>query len=158
MTKTLALLAGLAFVNASRPAQSDPLARLTGTWIRDSATGPDDAKVPMGGVVILGRDGTTLRLTEKASLTANPTVELDCRLARSKAARPLNVSGRGCALTIEEGRAGYAVYLVKDGKAVDLERGVLVVATDGVRFADEFTQHEAGGAVTRHRHVYRKVR
>ena len=40
----------------------------------------------------------------------------------------------------------YAVYVVKDGKAVDAERGGFVVAADGARFADEYAESDASGA------------
>lgn len=133
----------------------DPIAKVVGTWVRDSATGPDDAKIGPGQAVILSRAGNAMRLVEKASLDAKPVgPPLDC--APEDAATAAGAP-RGCTLTFEPGSLGYSVYTVKDGKRIEAERGKLTVTGGGKYLIDLFERKDPNGPTTRHRHVYRKV-
>jgi hypothetical protein len=146
---------GVAIPSARLTAQSDPIAKLVGTWVRDSATGPDDRAPPNGETVGFSRVGAMLRLIEKLGPAAHPTPPLDCAIGRA-APKPGAEGSRGCTMSVAGGAVDYFVWHSASGKIVPEERGHLVPSADGRSLRDEFEGYHPDAKTSHHRHVYHR--
>jgi hypothetical protein len=129
--------------------QKDSFSKLIGTWVQDSATGPDD-KAATGQQVTLARgSGGGIRIIEPGG------PPIDC--ATGPAAMPkAGVEGfRSCTIAARTAAIEYLVYRIEQGKPVLDEEGSLTVSADGSFLIDEFEVHRRG-KTTRHRSVYHR--
>ena len=146
---------GVAGPSARLAAQPDPTAKLLGTWVRDSATGPDDRTAPNGETVTFSRAGPMLRLVEKLGPAAKPTPPLDCAIGGA-APKPGAEGARGCMLSVVGASVDYFVWHTASGKVVPEERGHLVGSADGRSLRDEFEVYHPDAKTSHHRHVYHR--
>jgi len=152
------IVAGLAIAapTSRLTAQADPTAKLVGTWVRDSATGPDDRTPPNGETVRFSRVGPMLRLVEQLGPAAKPTAPLDCAIGGA-APKPGAEGSRGCRLSVGAAGIDYFVWHAASGKVVPEERGHLVWSADGRSLRDEFEVYHPDAKTSRHRHTYHRT-
>jgi hypothetical protein len=143
-------------IGSSRP--QDPIADLIGTWVRDSATGPDDRAVPNGATVRFSRTRTGVSLVESASAGAKPQVVLDCPVGAADPPKPGPEGSRACVMSVSGSSISYAVYGTTRGKVAPDERGRITISADGRSLEDRFERYHPNGSVTHHRHIYHRSR
>lgn len=146
-----------AFAPPSGAAPADPLARIMGTWVRDSANGPDDRSAPNGETVILLPTTDGFRVVERAGGPAGAKlVDLTC----TRSAVPLVNLAAGedgrCYMEVAGDSVTYAIFGRLNGKVVAVERGV-VAASTSQSLRDEFAKRRSDGSTQRRRHIYARL-
>jgi len=139
-------------------APRDVMSRVMGTWVRDSATGPDDAAPPKGETVILTARDAGFHLIERdGGPTGDERVSIDCVRATAAAVALAPGERRRCQLAVSRDSVVYTVYAAREGGVFMQERGVLTTSRDGRTLRDEFTAIGERGTSQRHRHVYARL-
>lgn len=136
----------------------DPLARMMGTWVRDSANGPADVAAPNGETLILLPTNDGFRVVERAGGPAGATlVDLTCtRSGVPLAGFAAGEDGR-CYMEVAGDSVSYAIFGRQNGKVVAVERGVVATSSTSQSLRDEFTKRRANGALQRQRHIYARL-
>lgn len=147
-----------AFAPPAAAASPAPFTRMMGTWVRDSANGPDDVSVPNGQALILMPTADGFRVVERAGSPAGAKlVDLAC----SRTPVPLAKFAAGedgrCYTDVAGDSVQYAIFGRLNGKVVAVERGVVVTTPSGQSLRDEFTKRQPNGAVQRRRHIYSRL-
>jgi len=136
------------------PVQADPIARLVGTWVRDSANGPDDHDRPNGEMMVMSRRGTGVRIVESTSFGSVPAGTLDCG---TDAITPAPAGDqRRCTMRVAGDSIVYVINAVTSGHETPIERGRLVSTPDGHTLRDQYEEIGSAGVVTQRRHFYTK--
>lgn len=139
-------------------ASPTPFTRMMGTWVRDSANGPNDAAAPNGETLILMPTTGGFRVVEHAGGPSGARlVDLAChRAPASLASFAAGESGR-CYMEVAGDSVSYAIFGPLNGKVVAVERGVVATSPTGQSLRDEFVKRQANGAVLRRRHIYSRL-
>jgi hypothetical protein len=180
-TLTLAVMGALAAVAAAvrSPGQSDPYAKLIGTWAVDSMNGVDDNGLPQSQTIAFARSGTVIHITLTTDDGTGPTsLVVNCSPATGGASRDLG-SGQSARCTLHPSADSimYTLEVRKSGQIIASEHGRLVVSNAGTTLRDDYDatrgakvvatpsgtalRDDSDGAVGsaglgHYRHVYRK--
>jgi hypothetical protein len=159
-------------------AQTDPYAKLIGTWAVDSMNGVDDNGLPKTQTIAFSRSGSVLHVTLTTDDGNGPTtLVVDCSAAAVGATRDL-CSGQSARCTLHPSADSimYTLVVRKSGEIIASERGRLVVSQSGTRLRDDYDATRAklvlspsgatllgdydttggSGQLGHHRHVYSK--
>ena len=180
-TLTLAVMGALAAaVAAARsPGQSDPYAKLIGTWAVDSMNGVDDNGLTRSQTIAFSRSGAVIHVTLTTDDGTGPiSLVVNCSPTTAGAIRDLG-SGQSARCTLHPSADSilYTLEVRKSGQIIASERGRLVVSNAGTTLRDDYDatrgakvvatpsgaalrndsdRTAASGEVGHYRHVYRK--
>jgi hypothetical protein len=161
MTRRLAIMAmtgtlALAVSGSPVTAQQGAYAKLAGTWVMDSTTGPDDHGLPKSETLVFSTEGPALRIAATEDNGKGPgTSTFDCTAKAATGTAGPGVTTR-CTVHPYADSVVYAVDVLKDGKVVAGERGRLVVSPSGTTLRDQYDATSGAGPATHHRHHYVK--
>jgi hypothetical protein len=152
---TLALAALVSFFAASRlTAQSDPYAKLIGTWVMDSTNGADDRGLPKSEQLVFSRVGAGLRITATTDQGKGPSTSgFNCLAGGAMTDLGKGQSMR-CTIKTSPDSVMYALDMIANGKTSPVERGRLVVLPSGL-LRDQY-DGVSSTPPTHHRHIYHK--
>jgi hypothetical protein len=159
MTRRLAIMvvAGTLVVAVSGgplAAQPGVYATLAGTWVMDSATGPDDHGLPKSETLVFSAVGPALRIAATTDDGKGPgTSAFECTAKGAMADAGGGASTR-CTAHPYADSVVYAVDVLRGGKVVAEERGRLVVSAGGQALRDEYDATSGTAPPTHHRHRY----
>jgi hypothetical protein len=152
----IALLVAAASGNAS--AQSDPYARLIGTWSVDSMNGAADVGLPKSQTLTFTRSGAIVGVAATTDDGQGPsTLFLNCSSATKGATRDLG-SGETARCTFRPTADSvlYTLVISKNGQTTTSENGRLVVSPSGHQLRDEYDATAKAGQPGHYRHIYSK--
>lgn len=150
----------LAFVSVAAAgsrltAQSDPYAKLIGTWVMDSTNGADDRGLPKSEQLVFSRVGTGLRISATSDVGKGPSTSgFNCSAGGTTADLGEGRSMR-CTIHASPDSVMYALDMIANGKTSPVERGRLVVLPSGL-LRDQY-DGVSSTPPTHHRHIYHKV-
>jgi len=152
----------LGFLSAMPPqglaAPRDAMTRAMGTWVRDSANGPDDREAPAGETAILTSLGDGFHLVERRGGPAGESiVALDCSRSSAPVTAIAPGERRRCQVELGGDSVIYTVHAERAGRVVVQERGVITTSPDARTMRDTFTSTRADGRTERRRHVYARL-
>ncbi|MFN8670306.1 MAG: alpha/beta hydrolase-fold protein [Gemmatimonadaceae bacterium] len=152
----------LAFMSTMPPqglaAPRDAMTRAMGTWVRDTANGPDDHEAPNGETAILTSLGDGFHLVERLGGPAGEAiVALDCPRSSAPVTTLAPGERRRCVVQVNGDSVIYTVYAARGGQVVAQERGVITTTDDARTMRDTFTSVRADGRTERRRHVYSRL-
>jgi hypothetical protein len=141
-TLSLAVLGALAasVASARSPGQSDPYAKLIGTWAVDAMAGVDDYGLPQSQTIAFSRSGTVIRVTLTTDDGTGPTsLVVNCSPASGGATRDLG-SGQSARCTLHPLADSilYALEVRKNSQIIASEHGRLVVSNAGTTLRDDY--------------------
>jgi hypothetical protein len=148
----------LASVTGRSRVQSDPYAKLIGTWSIDSMNGSGDLGLPKSQTVAFTRSGAIVRVAATTDDGQGPsTLLLDCSSATHGATRDLG-SGQiaRCRFRPTADSVMYTLVIRKNGQTIASEHGRLVVSPSGDQLRDEYDATTKSGQPGHYRHVYSK--
>jgi predicted alpha/beta superfamily hydrolase len=132
----------------------DPLARLLGTWVRDSSSGMP----PSGETLVLTPVGDGLRIVVRAGGPTGATLtDYGCRRAPDSSAAVASGEGGRCVVTVAGDSVHYTVSGSRNGAIVAVERGVLAPSPSGQSLREVVTRFIAGGRAERRRQDYARL-
>lgn len=141
-TLTLAVMGALAAAAATARSrgQSDPYAKLIGTWAVDSMNGADDNGLPISQTIAFSRSGTVIHVTLTIDDGTGPTsLMVNCSAATRGATRDLG-SGQSarCRLRPLADSIMYTLEVRKSTQIIASEHGRLVVSNAGTTLRDDY--------------------
>jgi hypothetical protein len=154
----LVVVALLAAVCANASAQSDPYAKLIGTWSIDSMNGTAYVGQAKTQTVAFRRSGAIVHVAAITDDGQGPTtLLLSCSAATHGAARDLG-SGEIARCTFRPAADSilYTLLISKNGETIATERGRLVVSPSGDILRDEYDATAKSGQPGHYRYVYSK--
>jgi hypothetical protein len=153
---TVAGTLALAVAGGRLNAQPGVYARLAGTWVMDSANGPDDHGLPKSETLVFSTVGPALRIAATTDDGKGPEKSaFDCTAKGGTADAGAGTSTR-CSAHPYADSVVYAVDVLQGGKAAAGEHGRLVVLAGGKTLRDEYDATSGTGPSTHHRHLYTK--
>jgi hypothetical protein len=154
----LLVVALLAVVSGNASAQSDPYAKLIGTWSIDSMNGTSYFGQTKTQTVAFKRSGAIVRIAATTDDGQGPsTLLLSCSAATHGATRDLG-SGEiaRCTLRPAADSIIYSLLISKNGLTIATEHGRLVVSPSGDVLRDEYDATTTAGEPGHYRYVYSK--
>ena len=157
MTLVAVAVASLAAAAPRPTAQSDPFAKLIGTWVMDSTNGPDDKGLPKSEKLVFSRVGAALRITATEDNGQGPSTSgFNCLPAPGSSTDLGKGQSMRCTIRTTPDSVMYALDLVDSAKKTSpVERGRLVVLKSGL-LRDQYDAVSESPA-THHRHIYHRV-
>lgn len=159
-TLSLCVVGVLALATSTRSrAQSDPYAKLIGTWSIDSMTGAGEGPLPKSETVAFSRSKPILRVTAISDEGQGPaTTVFDCSSARRGTSRDLgDGQSARCTLHPTADSILYTLVIRKKGRITGTEHGRLVVSKSGSVLRDEYDETVGSGPPMHRRHIYSKT-
>ena len=161
MTRRLAIMAVagtlvLAVSGGRLAAQPGVYGTLAGTWVMDSATGPDDHGLPKSETLVFSPLGPALRIVATTDAGKGPEKSAFACTTNGAVAPAGGDASRRCTAHPYADSVVYAVDVLQRGKVLAGERGRLVVSAGGNMLRDEYDATSGTGPSTHHRHLYTK--
>jgi hypothetical protein len=155
LTLVLAALVSVVAGASHLTAQSNPYAKLIGTWVMDSTNGADDKGLPKTEQLVFTRAGAGIRITATSDQGKGPSTSgFNCLAGGAMTDLGKSQSMR-CTIQTTPDSVMYALDLVDGAKTSPVERGRLVVLPSGL-LRDQYDA-VSSTPPTHHRHIYHKV-
>ncbi len=153
----IAALVSLAAAGSRPATQSDPYAKLIGTWVMDTTNGTDDKGLPKSETLVFSHVGAGLRISATTDEGKGAsTSAFDCLPAPGAGKTDLG-DGKSMRCTIQTtpDSVAYSLNMIDNGKITPTEKGRIVVQPNGL-LRDQYAAL-SGWTPTLHRHIYHKV-
>jgi hypothetical protein len=147
-------LVSVAAVGSRLTAQSDPYAKLIGTWVMDSTNGADDHGLPKSEQLVFSRSGAALRISATTYAGQGPSTSGFNCLPAPGASNGMEGQLMRCTIRATPDSVVYALDAVDGAKTSPVERGRLVVLPSGL-LRDQY-DGVSSTPPTHHRHIYHK--
>lgn len=150
-----AFAAFLTFASQLR-AQSNPPAKLMGTWVMDSTNGPGDKGLPKSETLVFAPEANGFRLTATTDEGKGPsTSTFDCTTGGASTTLS-ETQVMLCTIHLTADSVLYTVDVLEKGQTVSAERGRLIVSPSGRALRDQYDATTGSHSPVHHRHIYEK--